>query len=120
MKTKTTYSEKSKQMDDRTDLAQHRIEKKYGPAECDCNGDCELAFTLAGEVHHYKNLAEKEDDRDHHPYCPMITVISPGKSSLCLCAELRKADLAGDDRECLRCHSLAPDCRCAPGKEQLV
>lgn len=133
-------------MDTREDRAWYTIEKKYGPAECECEceGTCELAFTLAGEIHHHKNLAEKRAD-EHHKYCPMARDL---KSTFCVCSELEKAAAdakkqsedcnceggdgyserpfkcpscrAKDDRECQRCKRLAPDCRCAPGKEQLV
>ncbi len=103
-------------MDDRTDRAHNRIERKFGPAECDCGGTCELAFLLNGNVRHYRDIWEKIEDL-HYAACPMaIAARKRLKSTLCMCGPLEKAN---EPEECLRCHQLAVDCRCG-SKAQLV
>ncbi len=103
-------------MDDSTDRAYNRIEKKLVPAECDCDGTCELAFKLAGNVHHYRNIWEKIEDH-HYPECPVaIAAKRKAKSTLCMCGPLEKAKAP---EECLRCHNLADACKCG-AKAQLV
>ncbi len=103
-------------MDDKQDEAWNRIERKLGPAECDCDGTCELAYTLAGQVRHYRDIWEKIDDL-HYPECPTaIAAKSRLKSTCCMCGPLEKAREA---EECLRCHQLAEICKCGE-RAQLI
>lgn len=80
-------------MDDRTDIAMNYLDKKYGILpDCDCDGDCELAFIVGGEVSHYKDKWEKIAD-DHCEGCPVgIAADKKQISSLCLCKELAEAE----------------------------
>lgn len=79
--------------------------------------DDELAYTLNGEIRHYKNIWEKIGD-EHYPECP--TSIAAGKklkSTVCVCAEIKIANDSAD--ECLRCHQFPEFCKCGK-KAQLV
>ncbi len=104
-------------MDTREDLAHYAIEKKFGPAECECDGTCELAYLIAGEVHHYKTIWEKIAD-NHYPECPVcIAAMEERNSTACLCDKIKAANYSAE--ECLRCHEMAEDCKCGR-KAQLV
>lgn len=131
-------------MDTRDELKQIAQEKKFGPIECDCDGTCELAFKLAGNVHHYKDIWEKINDT-HYDECPTaIAAHEHRKSTLCLCDKIEIANQSAEEpcgecdlcvnghqacsrpissspapEECLRCHNLAEACRCG-AKAQLV
>ncbi len=103
-------------MDTKRDIAEYATEKKYGPTDCLCDGTCELAFMIAGEVHHYRDVWEKIADL-HYPECPVcIAAKKKLKSTLCMCGPLEKAM---EPEECLRCHNLAELCKCG-AKAQLV
>lgn len=113
-------------MDTREDLAQYAIEAKYGPTDCNCEGGdgysekpflCGLSFQLNGETHHYRDSWEKMQD-SHFPECPVSIAAGERRiSTLCVCAELAKANDSAE--ECVRCHNLAADCRCGK-KAQLI
>lgn len=104
-------------MDDRRDRAENKIEKKFGPPECDCDGTCDLAFFIGENVHHYADKWEKIEDH-HYPECP-VAIAAKKKiiSTLCVCGEIEKANKSA--QECMRCHNLAADCKCGM-KAQLV
>ena len=104
-------------MDDRRDRAEYAIEKKFGPAECECDGTCDLAYKIGETVYHYKDVWAKIEDK-HYPECPTSTQAKKRlKSTLCLCGEIEKANRSA--QECLRCHNLAEACKCG-AKAQLV
>lgn len=86
-------------MDDRTDSAFYSIEKKFGPAECDCEGTCALAYRIGDNIHHYRDSWEKISDQ-HFPGCP-VSIAADRKqiSTLCLCSEIEQAEKWAEDDE---------------------
>lgn len=109
-------------MDSLDEARQIDQERRLGPAECGCDGTCELAFTLGGEIHHYRDVWGKIEDQ-HYAECPMsIAAAKKLRSSCCMCGPLEKAlkdAKIDEDAECQRCRMFGSACKCG-SKSQLV
>jgi hypothetical protein len=109
-------------MDTQRDIEEAKIEKKFG-AEPDADLLVPGTENSVYGAQYYKNVWHKLLD-EHFDECPTaVSARKQVKSTLCYCAQIEAANNAATAEiaaeECLRCHRLAPDCKCGP-KAQLV